>query len=1042
VDQHPNGRSDQGPEPGPSGTCPSLLPQHLADLRNSGLSDEQIGACGFYSLSDSTQVARLLHWKQPGRLGPCLAIPYRDPNGKATGFVRMKPDLPRTDRRSKKPVRYESPVGLGNRLFIPPGCTRAALADPHTPLLMTEGEKKAAKADQEGFPCLGLTGVYGWQKRRTKTHDAEREGERELIDDLAVISWQGRRVFLVFDSDRDQNVQIQWAELHLAQALAARGAAVKVVRLPAVPAGGDGKPAKVGLDDYLCTHTADDLRQLLAEAADPAEPGPADLAADVKARIARLPETEAAEAALNDRDLIDALLRLEQQDPVAFALAREALRKRGVKVGVLDGVLRAARRARTTSPASPGNPGSAYMIRGGCICQRKNTNQGEVVVPLANFVAQVVESVRVDDGSGEIELFFTVTGKLADGAPLPIATVKAIDFARMDWVLPTWGLRAVVSPGMGAKDHLRAAVQELSRDAVHRVVYKHTGWRELDGGWVYLSGSGAIGAGGLVEGFQVELDDRLRHYHLPPPSSGADLAEAVRASLRLRHLGPSRLIAPVLGAVFRSVLGPVDFSILLVGATGKGKSELSALAQQHFGSAMSRPNLPGNWSSTANALEGLAFLVKDGLFVIDDFKPGGGKSEIDEVHRKAERVLRAQGNLSGRQRCRADGSIRPSRPPRGLILLSGEDSPKGESLQARMLPVVVHAGDINIRDLTPYQKDGAEGLYAQAMAGYLQWLAGQYGSLRGSLAQEHAALRSQAAADGRHPRVPGIVADLAVGWRYFLTFAVEAGALTAAEGDALAGQTWQGLLQAAADQTDELAAREPSRRFLELIAAAIAGGRAHLTARDGHEPDNPLAWGYKARDFHGGTGADTDTAYDPQGTRVGFINGEEVFLEPESSYAVAQRLGEEQGERLPVTQRQLHRRLKDQKLVMSSEGDRATVRRTFLNQERSFLHLSLVSLSCQKPGEPGFPGQTPSNPEENQRSEGPSSPGGPAKPGQDPGSADGVELNRGPKNGEIPGERPPVAPETPIPPVSAGREEASANGKTTGTTLTGDWGRL
>jgi hypothetical protein len=53
-------------------------------------------------------------------------------------------------------------------------------------------------------------------------------------------------------------------------------------------------------------------------------------------------------------------------------------------------------------------------------------------------------------------------------------------------------------------------------------------------------------------------------------------------------------------------------------------------------------------------------------------------------------------------------------------LLSGEDSPRGESLQARMLPVVVHEGDIKIRSLTPYQQDGADGLYAQAMAGYLQ----------------------------------------------------------------------------------------------------------------------------------------------------------------------------------------------------------------------------------------------------------------------------------------------------------------------------------
>src|SRR5262249_1530105 len=108
-------------------------------------------------------------------------------------------------------------------------------------------------ADQEGFPTIGLVGVYGWQKKREN-----KDGPRELIPDLAGIVWQDRTVFLVYDSDASSKRTVAFAEWHLAEVLTKKGAAVKVVRLPAGPDG-----AKVGLDDFLVAHGAEVFRQLL-----------------------------------------------------------------------------------------------------------------------------------------------------------------------------------------------------------------------------------------------------------------------------------------------------------------------------------------------------------------------------------------------------------------------------------------------------------------------------------------------------------------------------------------------------------------------------------------------------------------------------------------------------------------------------------------------------------------------------------------------------------------------------------------------------------
>jgi putative DNA primase/helicase len=139
-------------------------------------------------------------------------------------------------------------------------------------LLITEGEKKAAKADQEGLPCIGLVGVYGWQKKRKQGPRGKAEGARELIDGLAPVRWGGRQVYVCFDSDAAENKNVQRAEWYLAQALQAKGAIVRVVRLPPGPPDADGKPTKVGLDDFLVAHGLEAFRALLAQAQPPSRP--------------------------------------------------------------------------------------------------------------------------------------------------------------------------------------------------------------------------------------------------------------------------------------------------------------------------------------------------------------------------------------------------------------------------------------------------------------------------------------------------------------------------------------------------------------------------------------------------------------------------------------------------------------------------------------------------------------------------------------------------------------------------------------------------
>jgi hypothetical protein len=144
------------------------------------------------------------------------------------------------------------------------------------------------------------------------------------------------------------------------------------------------------------------------------------------------------------------------------------------------------------------------------------------------------------------------------------------------------------------------------------------------------------------------------------------------ASLAVLDLAPDRVTVPTLGAVWRSILGAADFSVFVYGATGRFKTALASLLQQHFGPDFTAHRLPGSWASTANFNEVLAFVGKDAVIVVDDFRPGAG--ERRRLEGEADRLLRAAANGAGRGRLQSDTALRPAHPPRALILPTGEEN--------------------------------------------------------------------------------------------------------------------------------------------------------------------------------------------------------------------------------------------------------------------------------------------------------------------------------------------------------------------------------
>ena len=171
--------------------------------------------------------------------------------------VRYLEQMPGLDAQTdKKQRRYAQTADTGVAAYFPKTVDWSAIFSDHNrPIIITEGELKAAKASIAGFPTIGLGGVYNFQSTRLAI---------PFLAELEEVPWARRFVYIVYDSDYRRNQNVLIAIKQLAEELEARGAMPLYAALPDVYENPDEQ--KTGLDDFLVMRPRDELGALLASA--------------------------------------------------------------------------------------------------------------------------------------------------------------------------------------------------------------------------------------------------------------------------------------------------------------------------------------------------------------------------------------------------------------------------------------------------------------------------------------------------------------------------------------------------------------------------------------------------------------------------------------------------------------------------------------------------------------------------------------------------------------------------------------------------------
>lgn len=204
----------------------------LDDLKRSGLTQADAKKLKLKPLTKA-QTRQLVKKPLAG-----YQIPYFSLEGRPLDFYRIRfLETPNGFSGAQtKPQRYTQPSKTEPHLYLPPTEDWKVISgSTDIPIIITEGEKKAAKVCKVGYPCIGLGGVWSFRAKE----------QRPLLDEFSQFQWADREVSIIYDSDLVSNPAVQKAMQVLAHELTQLGAYVWVGYVP--PDNDD----KQGLDDYL-----------------------------------------------------------------------------------------------------------------------------------------------------------------------------------------------------------------------------------------------------------------------------------------------------------------------------------------------------------------------------------------------------------------------------------------------------------------------------------------------------------------------------------------------------------------------------------------------------------------------------------------------------------------------------------------------------------------------------------------------------------------------------------------------------------------------
>ena len=569
-----------------------------------------------------------------------------------------------------------------------------------------------------------------------------------------------------------------------------------------------------------------------------------------------------------------------------------------------------------------------------------------IEIPLTStlvYVAAFVVRIRGAARSHAVHLRFAdpSTGSTLD-REIPYETLLSEDLLLKS--VPGFSVRPLRDAFSTVRHYLISQIPQSPR----RVVLEQSGWIHWAGQYYFAHAGGLLGTGldgcpnaasaktgtpetygvidveaassevpvlggkkGTVIDVSVELPPQFQIFDLPDPKVGEDRKRAAEAVLELTRVGdPNVMVPALLGLVYGMFVKP-RWAMFLHGETGSGKTTVACLLQSFFTGSIAEGSY-ASLTSTANALaarhEGTANIP----VIYDDFVPPAGRNNA-AASQKLDDVIRPYTNGNAKERCRPDGSVRPSPVPSGTPIFTGEALPaERDSLRHRLLelPVGRETFEDAMKGQRPNRLDHIQAMAKNGL--YQQFTASLLESIRRSGYEEcvtffyrtpsHSPFTTHLHKQSRlHSREVEMIECLyrtaEMLHEYFGVSGVEKEAVD--DFDDAVITALNGLILRAREHAYE---NMPTLKFADLLRAMLFTGRCHIESESIREwyslsDIDPKFLGYRAVEVMIPNPKNPEgepvpaTVYNPMGRRIGFTDtSNTIILDPISCLEAANQL--------------------------------------------------------------------------------------------------------------------------------------------------------
>lgn len=522
---------------------------------------------------------------------------------------------------------------------------------------------------------------------------------------------------------------------------------------------------------------------------------------------------------------------------------------------------------------------------------------------ITNILPVVLSKIERTNGE-DIEKTFELKAFVLDqkDKELPVIEVSEREFSKItDTINNNWFGNVVFHEGSSDK-RLKEILQIIGRtSAKQKKIYEHTGFIRQNGKLVYLYHGGNIGTDETIETDLSRYD--MQQYCFTDKEF--DIKEALETELETLDLADFKITIPLIATTFLAPLFEIlqeegiliNYVLLVIGPTGTYKSSIVALELSHFGNFESN-TMPSSFRSTFNNIERKAFIAKDTLFAVDDYKPETLESDQEKT---MENIFGLWGDRYDRGRMNPNGSLQKKHPARGLGIVTGERAPKfSQSRLARAMPIYTEEGSINFEKLKSIHNKKEQ--LSFCMKEYIDWIILNEQLVRQTARQLQEMYSMQTKDLQVHPRIKQNIVVMMIGFTFWLEFLFSFNIIAYEKKEELQVKAYDVLKEVGISQANDVDDEDPVRIFFNVLSQLMIAGKVYF------------------QDYKTGVAEGNGL-----GTLIGYKDGNQRYLIADAVYKVVQT---SYNNKFLATENQLWKSLKDSGYIIPNSTDnRSKVRR-------------------------------------------------------------------------------------------------------------------